>query len=109
MFSAIIESTFKILGNGCFFENTLYMGNDILGDCDLQPEKWKTDSAQECQFLCQDFEECKEFTWIAPGHEGTWRNGRNRCCLKTKKNENSTAAIGRISGPKFCGILLNSP
>ena len=105
--TTIFRSNFTILGPNCFFENTLYKGNDILGDCDLQPDKWKTDSAQECQFLCQDLEECKEFTWIAPGHEGTWRNGKNRCCLKTKLNENPITTKGRISGPKFCGILLS--
>merc|ERR1719328_620611 len=84
-------------GQGCFSENTLYKGNDILGDCDLQPEKWKTNTAIECQILCQELEECKEFTWIAPGYEGKWSNGRNRCCLKTKKNKNPIKTNGRIS------------
>ena len=84
----------------------MYKGNDILGDCDLQPEKWKTNTAIECQILCQELEECKEFTWIAPGYEGKWSNGRNRCCLKTKKNKNPIKTNGRISGPKFCGKNL---
>ena len=73
----------------------------MLGDCDLQPDNWKTENPHECQILCQDLKECTEFTWIAPGHEGKWKKGRNRCCLKTNKNKNPIAAKGRISGPKF--------
>ena len=94
-------------GQSCFLVDTLYKGNDMLGDCDLQPENWKTETPQECQILCQDLEECTDFTWIAPGHEGKWKNGRNRCCLKTSRNENPIATKGRISGPKFCGINSN--
>ena len=94
-------------GQSCFMVDTLYKGNDILGDCDLQPENWKTETPQECQILCQDLEECTDFTWIAPGHEGKWKNGRNRCCLKTSRNRNPIATKGRISGPKFCGMKAN--
>ena len=81
----------------------------MLGDCDLQPESWKTETPHECQHLCQDLVECTRFTWIAPGHEGKWNNRRNRCCLKVNTNKNPIAAKGRISGPKFCGMhsLLN--
>ena len=92
-----------MLGRSCFFEDTSYKGNDLLGDCDLQPEKWKRKSARGCQVLCQELEECNVFTWISPGSEGSWRNGRNRCCLKTKKNVIPVIRKGRISGPNFCG------
>ena len=78
----------------------------MLGDCDLQPENWKTETPHECQILCQGLEECEEFTWIAPGYEENWKNGRNRCCLKINKNQNPITAKGRISGPKFCGMNL---
>ena len=94
-------------GHSCFLLDTKYKGNDILGNCDLQPANWTTDTPHECQILCQDLKECTGFTWIAPGHEGEWKNGRNKCCLKTSKNDNPIAAKGRISGPKFCGMHLS--
>ena len=87
----------------CFFEDTSYKGNDLLGDCDLQPNKWKKNSAHGCQVLCQELEECQEFTWISPGTEGKWKNGKSRCCLKTRNIGTPVARKGRISGPKFCG------
>ena len=79
-----------------------YKGNDCFEDCDLQPDSWKRDSAYQCQLLCQEIVQCTEFTWISPGSEGRWKNGRNRCCLKNETNSQPEIVRGRISGPKFC-------
>ena len=87
----------------CFLENISYKGNDYFEDCDRQPETWKRESSKECQILCQETEDCIEFTWISPGSEGDWANGKNRCCLKNKKSRSPETIRGRISGPKFCG------
>ena len=89
-------------GDDCFVQNVSYKGNDCFEDCDLQPDFWKRDSAYKCQLLCQEIDQCTEFTWISPGSEGSWKNGRNRCCLKNETSSKPEIVRGRVSGPKFC-------
>ena len=52
--------------------------------------------------MCQEVDQCVEFTWISPGSEGSWKNGKNRCCLKSETSSKPEMVEGRVSGPKFC-------
>ena len=52
----------------------------------------KTNSAAECQIMCQSIPECNFFTWK--------QNSKN-CFLKTS-DSGITAGGGSISGPKTC-------
>ena len=102
IYQNFIEILYLFLGDDCFIQDISYKGNDCFGDCDLQPDSWRRESAYLCQLLCQEIDQCLEFTWISPGSEGSWINGRNRCCLKNETSSKPEVSPGRVSGPKFC-------
>ena len=66
----------------------------------------KTDTAEQCQNLCQATPKCKQFSWF--GHD-FWDEQRKReCCLKSIKQapEKAEDLSHVVSGPKFCGRYL---
>ena len=66
----------------------------------------KTDTAEQCQHLCQATPKCKQFSWF--GHD-FWDEQRKReCCLKSIKQaqEKAKDLSDVVSGPKFCGRYL---
>ena len=64
----------------------------------------KTDTAEQCQKLCQANINCVQFTWIARSDEKIASYHRN-CFMKEVFSSSYTFALGRISGPKHCGIF----
>ena len=78
--------------SSCLLDGFDYQGLD-LNACGA-----KTDSASECQFLCQTTEDCVQFVWIGIGSRAT------ECCLKHTVNNNPHIGAGLVSGPKFCGM-----
>ena len=82
--------TFHLSGK-CFLRNIYYPGNSInSGHADIQ------DTAEECQLLCQQTNDCNVFTWDS---ERKW------CWLKTGISS-SIELEGALSGPKLCGMSL---
>ena len=60
----------------------------------------KTNTAEECQELCQDTTGCVQFTWL----DVNFKKRANKCCLKNALNINNVPEVGAFSGPKFCGM-----
>ena len=81
-------------GSSCFLDDSDYPGDD-LNACEA-----KTDSAKECQQLCQAAEGCVQFTWI--GENSAVANMPKACCLKNAVKHNTTTLQGVVSGPKLC-------
>ena len=83
--------------------NTEYQGNDLEGECGLQPDFWKRETPEECQALCEATPSCEQFTWVSP--ENLWVKGRKRCCLKDALGPAIVNSKGSISGPKRCNNI----
>ena len=84
-------------------QNTEYQGNDLEGECRLQPAVWKRDTPEDCQTLCEATNNCEHFTWISP--KNSWKAGRKRCCLKNSSTQVIVDMEGSVSGPKRCNNI----
>ena len=78
----------------CFLDDSDYPGDD-LNACGA-----KTDSASECQELCQVTANCVQFTWM--GLNPLLANRAKECCLKNAVKNNPTTLQGLVSGPRLC-------
>ena len=74
----------------CFSKNIGLPGNNIAG---YDGRKSLKDSAEDCQKLCQEVDECNYFTW---------RKNTRYCWIKDKKTNKAKEIYGTVSGPKFC-------
>ena len=85
------------LGNGCYKRNVDYLGNDL-----NDGYRTLTDSAKDCQILCEKHPACVAFSWISANvPEGPFMERKRECWLK------HTIPPGVpqkhiISGPKRC-------
>ena len=75
-------------------DNTDYVDNDLNWCMD------DTDSAEECQRLCQTTKDCVEFTWI--GLITVLAGREKECCLKYSVHSSSNTVQGLVSGPRLC-------
>ena len=75
-----------------------YWGNDLCTKNTCE----KKETPEECQELCQNTEDCVEFTWVGP-NANDWVKGRKMCWLKNQTSPNPTSSEHRVSGPKYCG------
>ena len=85
------------LGNICWENNVNYPKNDLNGCENI------TQSACDCQMLCNNTDNCHSFTWIGPSAPSS--AGRKKCCLKNSTNPIRQTQPGFVSGPKSCGKL----
>ena len=82
----------------CFYRDQDYVGKDINKNCDD-----KTDTAKQCQELCQKTAGCLKFTYITDNYNGPWGIGsRKSCCLKGTLVTSLEQLEGVVSGPKEC-------
>ena len=77
-----------------------YFGNDIDNG---QPKK--TDSAKDCQQLCQKDNECVSFSWINKNVPDGSLVGRERECFIKSTKANRMPLKHVVSGPKYCGNI----
>ena len=83
------------ISDDCFERDFDYYGNDInaeSGHKNYARGAGKCESAQECQRLCQETEECLVFTY---------KTGNKECWLKSTDSGRSYR-VGDISGKNFC-------
>ena len=77
-----------------------YDGNDINNG-----HQKKTDSAKDCQQLCQKDNACVSFTWINKNVPDGGLIGREGECSIKHTKANRTPLKHVVSGPKHCGNI----
>ena len=86
------------LGNGCYKRDVDYLGHDVNNG-----HQTLTDSAKECQQLCEKHPACVVFSWISANvPEGPFKERERECWLKHTE-PNGTPRQYVVSGPKRCG------
>ena len=89
-----LYNNYNHIESNCFVKGD-YFGND-LNHCDAH-----TDTATECQELCQGTADCVQFSWLDKNFDGG--NRYKECCMKNIISNNLTPNSEIISGPKLCG------
>ena len=86
-----------------------YVGQDINGECDKQPDNCRREDPSDCISLCKSVEGCTHFGWTTP--ENDWEEGRKRCWLKKgnpapEKRENViSAALANCEGTQNVSLI----
>jgi len=85
---SIFITTSTIFSQNCFEKGIDYVGNDVKEGYNIS-----TSSAEDCQWRCQENDQCQFWTW-----DRTWKNA---CWLKTAMTE-TKFNYEVLSGPKYC-------
>ena len=88
----IITKFYSYYLETCLLQNKDFTGDDI--KC-VQRE-----SAESCQKLCQQTEQCRKFSYITNTYDGNAK--RRDCCLKRNGKMFPIDNVGIISGPRYC-------
>ena len=91
------EKEVSSLGNGCYKKDVDYLGNDVNNGYQTL-----TESAKECQKLCQKHPACEAFSWISTNVPDEALKDRKRECWLKHTTPKGIPRQYVMSGPKHC-------